>query len=303
MKIDFWYNFRHSLEVFDEPIWATEVHINLNLHFSQALFNLFSLFQQNGKLPNKDNQAEHVKKILIILAQLENNFNLPASLAISNMLQSIKIEVNILELFKEISEAKINLPEAIAEGNLFKIQYEINCLVQAALVLGMAYNLDFLELLKNSFEKTEKIKPNLIKKDTISRTTNIKKIGGQEILVDIKLSKNKQYKGIIVKYGKKIFSTGDIVKDFFKASTYIRDCKKESAENLNINYSTNFRNFIINNIGRYQMGYLIDEKIILASSLITNKTSDKTVVMEKGLPIILTNELEEYDTFLDYIIK
>lgn len=232
------------------------------------------------------------------LAALEIVFNLPDNLCAS----MFEITINNANLLKYQINAELTMTVGqvimqIHTGNLQELQYELNDLASHLLDYAdfhslnvqecMKANLMKLDLRKTSGKKQPSIEYNHIKK-------MIKDSGKEELLLEIKLFKNK-YKSLIVSYRDefKEFNKGDLIFDFFEAINFIDD-------QYNSGFITNFgpkiRKFLKEQ-NEIVSGFIINDDLITSSYL---KKNGKNAVYGYK-PSFFKPSMTKLNHLLDYI--
>jgi len=251
---------------------------------------------------NKSNNTPRSIKIgdlLWYLAALETTYQLPDNL----YAHLFNVQLNTPELDKvdinsDLFSCTGKIISLMHQGELQDLQYALNNF--AAVILDYAdFHLLNLEdcmkasLLKFNLRKTAGKKQPVVEYNSVRKM--IKEAGKEELLIEAKFLKSK-YVNISVKYKgtEKIFTSGDLIVDFFYASSYINDNFKGTGYVMN--FGPKIRNFLKSQ-SDILSGFIIEEELV--SSISLRKSGKST--MQGYQQSFFRKDMTKINQLLDYI--
>lgn len=285
---------------------------------AQSVNDLFTYINKNDneldKLPTKIK-----KEIFEALAVIEDFYNLPNSLWSQYYGSPVSVQINedqsqdflIIQsdLLKELGE----LGQSIVSSELDEVQYHLNKVFSLLFAL-IAYSSESMTNILNELVIVQKIKTEKttnvdMTKEHIenfkSTEKTLKENKITQILIDIDIDRRRKvaYRGISLSIKDQLikFEKGDLIKDFFDASNYMRDLEEEK-EKYGINYSAKFRAYLFGNKD-YNSCFLHGEEIITMKEAVSeNKVTNGTLKLgPQYRPIIVSPDMKNLDQLLDYI--
>lgn len=311
-----WENFKqkqNTTEVVGEnPLQPALLLLDLHDHTAQLINALREDLKKSQGVHEIETGSKTavLHQVLTTLAHVENYYDLPSSLIMSHETE-MQNKLNVQEFHLDILEGQSDLLKACLEIDLFEIQYSLNHLLSTIVIFAHGYKVDLSEVLTSDINseittfKSELTQPmgNKFITEYDNRKAVIAEAQAVEAVLDLRLE-NGQITAVTLEYDGSghidIFSEGNLIKDFFRASSSVFNKRRDESMNILINYSPALREYLYKHRNKYSTGYLKDDKLVVATNLPRN-SKDNTTVLVGGLPVILTKDLTTVEKFLDYI--
>lgn len=315
-KIDYWENFKGFVRGILPDYGDNTVPV-LVFGISSKVTEVFEVSQleiSQNKRMNKE-RINAIKKVLIYIAHFELLYNFPRCPYTNFLGTDFKDDESIINLLDTHSEA-LNCCARISDGvidyDLPSIQLALNNLLLTMLDICHAHDIDTKDCVSTNIpgsskevvksNKPKQAAPNMFQKAFVDARRDIKKSGKTQALFDLNLVEGNKYRGVILKIlnTKKRFYSQNVIVDFFTASNYLHD----NFNNIeySINYSRDFRSLLSSDPSNLYMGYLVENKIVIASDktagIAQGKDKSYLTKLKNGRPVLLNPDIKTLDSML-----
>jgi len=253
------------------------------------------------RLNKTDNNARNIEfgDMLWYLAVIEIAYNLPDNLYSHMFELSINTpNLNKAEINSSLLVSTGDIVSLMHIGDLQELQYELNNLASNLIDYADFHNINIQDCIKASLMKLN-LRKSVGKKQPSIEYNSIKKMikesGREELLVEAQFFKG-AYKSINISYKGQnhLFNNGDLIVDFFDASTFIEKTYKDTGYVMN--FGPKIRTFLKSQ-SEIMSGFIMHDDLITSISL---RKSGK-VTVQGFQQSFFKKDMTKLNQLLDYI--